>query len=243
MSAVGSAAVQIRRKLGESLASIEKYDAPVEQTTTSSLEALKAFSSGEKLREGGQEDEAIPLFKRAIELDPDFARAHGALGTIYGNLREWEISREYLTRAFELRDQVSENEKLYITAHYHDNVTGDVDKQIEAYEQFKQAYPRDWTPVNNLAVQYNDLGWYEKAVEESRVAVELNPNHAFPYSNLGEALRNLNQLDEAKHVYGEALERGFTYHELFVGPYLIALLEGDEATMQHMADSLTWKAR
>ena len=241
LAAVGKGAVEIRRKLGESLASIEKYDAPVEQTTTSSLEALKAFSLGEKLRASGQEDEAIPFLQRAVELDPDFAKAHGALGTIYGNLREWETSRGYLTRAFELRHQVSEKEELYITAHYHDNVTGDVDKQIGAYEQFKQSYPRDWTPVNNLAVQYSDLGWYEKAVEESRVAVELNPSHAFPYSNLGEALRNLNQLDEAKQVYGDALEKGFTYHELFIGPYLIAFLEGDEETMQRMADSLTGK--
>ena len=130
LAAVGTAAVEIRRNLGESLASIEKYDAPVEQATTSSLEALKAFSRGEKLRASGQEDEAIPLFQRAVELDPDFAHAHGALGTIYGNLREWEASREYLSRAFELRHQVSEREELYITAHYHDNVTGDVDKQI-----------------------------------------------------------------------------------------------------------------
>ena len=243
LAAVGTAAVEIRLKLGESLASIEKYDAPVEQTaTTSSLEALKAFSSGEKLRAGGQEDEAIPLLKRAIELDPDFARAHGALGTIYGNLREWEIAREYNTRAFELRHQVSEREELYITAHYHSNVTGDVDREIEAYELFKQAYPRDWIPVNNLAVQYNDLGWYERAVEEGRVAVELKPNHAFPYSNLAEALRNLNKLAESKQIYGEALEKGFTSRELFIGPYLIAYQEGDEATMQRMADSLVGKS-
>ena len=239
LGAVGTAAVEIRRKLGESLASIEKYDAPVEQATTSSLEALKVFSSGEKLRAGGQEDQAIPLFKRAIELDPDFARAHGVLGTIYGNLREWEISREYLTRAFELRDQVSEREELYITAHYHSAVTGNAEKEIEAYEQFKQAYPRDWTPVNNLAVLFNDLGWFDKAIEESRVAVELNPNHAFPYSNLGEALRSLNQLTEAKQVYSEALEKGFTYHGLYIGRYLIAYQESDQATMQRMADSLS----
>ena len=239
---VGSAAVDIRRKLGESLASIEKYDAPVEQATTSSLEALKAFSHGEKQRASGQEDEAIPLFQRAIELDPDFAKAHGALGTIYANLHEWELAREYNTRAFELRDRVSEREELYITAHFHSTVTGDVDKEIRAYEQYKQDFPRDWTPVNNLAVNYNDLGWYEKAVEESRIAVELNPGHAFPYSNLAEALRSLNQLEEAKRVYNEALEKGYTYHELYIGLYLIGLLEGDEATMQRMAESLTGKS-
>jgi serine/threonine protein kinase/tetratricopeptide (TPR) repeat protein len=238
LAAVGTAAVEIRRKLGESLASIEKYDAPVEQATTSSLEALKAFSRGEKLRESGREDEAIPLFKRAIELDPDFARAYGALGTIYANLKEWEISRDYHTRAYELRHQVSEREELYITAHYHSAVTGDAEREIEAYEEFKLAYPSVWTPVNNLAVQYNDLGWFEKAVEESRVAVELNPNHAFPYSNLGEALRSLNQLTEAKQVYDEALEKGFTYHQLYIGAYLIAYQEGDQETMQRMADSL-----
>ena len=242
LAAVGSAAVDIRRKLGESLASIEKYDAPVEQATTSSLEALKAFSHGEKQRASGQEDEAIPLFQRAIELDPDFAKAHGALGTIYANLHEWELAREYNTRAFELRDRVSEREELYITAHFHSTVTGDVDKEIRAYEQYKQDFPRDWTPVNNLAVNYNDLGWYEKAVEESRIAVELNPGHAFPYSNLAEALRSLNQLEEAKRVYNEALEKGYTYHELYIGLYLIGLLEGDEATMQRMAESLTGKS-
>ena len=241
LGAVGTAAVEIRHNLGESLASIEKYDAPVEQATTSSLEALKAFSRGETLRESGREDEAIPLFRRAIELDPDFAKAYGHLGTIYGNLREWETSSEYLTRAFELRDRVSEKEELYITAHYHDNVTGNIDKQIEAYELFKQTYPRDWTPVNNLSVQYNDLGWFERAVEESRIAMKLNPDHVFPYTNLAEALRSLNQLEDAKRVYGEALERGFTYYDLFIGPYLIAYLEGDEETMQRMADSLAGK--
>jgi len=242
LAAVGTAAVEIRRALGESLASIERFDEPVEKATTSSLEALKAFSRGEKLRASGQESEAIPFLERAIELDPDFAQASGALGTIYANFREWELSREYHTRAFELRDQVSEREELYITAHYHSSVTGDVDKEIAAYELFKQAYPRDWTPANNLSVQYNDLGWYERAVEESRVAVELNPDHVFPYTNLGEALRSLNRRDEAKEVYGQALEKGFTYHDLYIGPYLIAFQEGDAETMQHMAESLAGKS-
>ena len=242
LGAVGTAAVEIRRKLGESLASIEKYDAHIETATTSSLEALKAYSRGQKLRSSGREDEAIPLFKRAIELDPEFAQVYGALGTIYANFKERETAEEYNTRAYELRDQVSEREELYITAHYHSSVTGNANKEIEAYEQFKQAYPRDWTPVNNLSVQYNDLGWFERAVEESRIAVELNPSHVFPYTNLAEALRSLNQLTEAKEIYHQALEQGFTYRDLYIGPYLIAFLEGDQETMQGMAESLAGKS-
>ena len=238
LAAVGTATVKIRRELGESLASIDQYNAPIVQATTSSLEALKAFSRGEKQKASGREEEAIPLFKRAVELDPDFAQAYGALGTIYGNLREWETSREYLTRAFELRDQVSQREELYIRAHYHGAVTGDAVREIEAYEAFKHFYPRDSTPYNNLAVTYNDLGWFEEALVESRMAMVLNPNHAFSYSNLGEALRSLNQLTAAKNIYAETLEKGFTYHGLYIGAYLIAYQEGDEATMQRMADSL-----
>ncbi len=242
LGAVGTAAVEIRHKLGESLASIEKYDAPVETATTSSLEALKAYSRGQKLRSSGREEEAIPLFKRAIELDPEFAQVYGALGTIYANLKERETAEEYNTRAYELRDQVSEREELYITAHYHSSVTGNADKEIEAYEQFKLAYPRDWTPVNNLSVQYNELGWFERAIEESRIAVELNPGHVFPYTNLAEALRSLNRLTEAKEIYQQALDKGFTYRDLYIGPYLIAFLEGDQETMQGMADSLAGKS-
>jgi serine/threonine protein kinase/tetratricopeptide (TPR) repeat protein len=242
LAAVGTAAVEIRRELGESLVSIEKYDAPVEQATTSSLDALKNFSRGERLRESGREDEAIPLFKRAVELDPNFAMAYGALGTIYANLHEWEVARQYNTQAYELRDRVSEREELYITAHYHSAVTGDVDQEIAAYELFKQAYPRDWTPVNNLSVQYNDLGWFERAVDESRLALDLNPSHVFPYTNLGEALRSLGQLDEARRVYDEAMQKGFTYRDIFIGPYLIAFLEGDQETMKRMAESLTGKS-
>jgi tetratricopeptide (TPR) repeat protein len=242
LSAVGTAAVEIRLELGESLVSIDKYDAPVEKATTSSLDALKNFSRGERLRESGREDEAIPLFKRALELDPNFAMAYGALGTIYANLREWEVARDYNTQAFELRDRVSEREELYITAHYHSAVTGDADQEIAAYELFKQAYPRDWTPVNNLSSKYNELGWFERAADESRLAVELNPSHVFPYTNLGEALRSLNKLDDAKRVFADAQAKGFTYRDVFIGPYLIAFSEGDKETMQRMAESLNGKS-
>jgi serine/threonine protein kinase/tetratricopeptide (TPR) repeat protein len=241
LGAVGRAAVRMRRELGESLASIEQFDAPVEQATTSSLEALKVLALGDQARIQGTETEAIPLYKRALELDPDFALAHARLGTAYANLYEWDDAVYHKTQAFELRDRVSERERFYITGHYHQTVTGDLSQQIEAYELFKQAYPRDPIAANNLCSNYNDIGWYQKALEECQLAMSLDPGQPLHYTNLAAAYRNLNRIPEAKQVLQEARDRGFVRSSLFENLFLIAYLEGDEATMQQMAEAMAGK--
>src|SRR5262249_33520502 len=158
LGAVGKAASSLRGKLGETLASIQKFDAPVEEATTSSLDALKAFSLGEAERAKGDEYAAIPFYKRAVELDPNFAVAYARLGQSYANTAQEGPATENTKLAFERRDRASEREKLYITTHYNDIVTGDINKSNEAYKLWQQTYPRDSIPPNNLAVSYAGIG-------------------------------------------------------------------------------------
>jgi serine/threonine protein kinase len=175
LGAVGKAASRLRGKLGESLASIKKFDAPVEEATTSSLEALKAFSLGEAERSKGSELTAIPFYKHAIELDPNFAVAYARLGQSYANTGQSELAAENTKLAFERRDRASELEKLYISTHYYDNVTGELDKSIEAYQLWKRTYPRDSIPPNNLGVAYNTMGKYDQGLEEAQATMRLDP--------------------------------------------------------------------
>ncbi|MCH6554967.1 MAG: protein kinase, partial [Acidobacteria bacterium] len=149
LAALGHAASRLRGKLGESLASIEALDTPLEEATTTSLEALKALSLGDARRAQGPETESIPFYRRALELDPNFALAYARLGTIYGNIGEREQAEEFRRKAFELRDRVSERERLYITAHYYTSVTFEIEKARQTYELWTQTYPRDSTPRNN----------------------------------------------------------------------------------------------
>lgn len=243
LAAVGDAAVRMRRGLGESLASIEKFDAPVEQATTSSLEALRALSLGEETRVRGQEPDAIPMFKRALELDPDFAIAHARLGTIYGNLQEWDEAIEHKTRAFELRDRVDQKERFYITSHYHATVTRELSKLIDSYQLYKQTYPRDWTPANNLASEYDAIGWYHKASEEAELALELNPDHPLPYGNLASAYLHLNRIEDAKAVLDRAFAKEFESVFLQAKRYEVAYLEGDHETMRAILDVVAGRPR
>lgn len=231
LTALGTAASRLRGKLGESLASIQKLDAPVERATTPSLEALKAFSLGEVERAKGSTLTSISLYKRAVELDPNFALAHARLGTVYDNVGESALGREHRTRAFELRGRVSEYEKLYIMAHYYNSITGEIDKAQETYQIWKRTYPRDWTPYNNLAVNYNNLGQYEKAIEEARQAMELEPNHPLPFTNLGWAYAALGRFDEARATFEVALKQNLVEPAMHEILYRIAYLQGDEAGM------------
>jgi tetratricopeptide (TPR) repeat protein len=174
LRALGEAATKLREKLGESLASIQKFDAPIEQATTSSLEAFKAFSLGVEQQLKGNYFEAIPLFKRATEIDPNFALAYARLASVYNNSGELGLAAEASQKAYDLRDRVSERERLFISMSYYGNVTGEVEKYIETLELWKRTYPRDVVPRNNLALEYNAIGQYEKAVEEAREAIRLN---------------------------------------------------------------------
>ncbi|HKZ52927.1 MAG TPA: tetratricopeptide repeat protein, partial [Candidatus Acidoferrales bacterium] len=236
LGALGQGVSRIRSQLGESLASIQKYDAPVEDATTASLDALKAFSQGEEMRAKGRHPDAIPFYQRAIELDPNFAVAHARLGTVYGNLGQSELARAHRVKAFELRDRVSELERLYITAHYFNSVTGEIEKARQTYELWKQTYPRDFTPPNNLAVIYDQLGQYDKAVEAAREALALEPNHALPYVNLGFSYLNLGKFDEAKAIFQKSVQQQLDDAFTHFGLYLIGFVEGDTAAMQRELD-------
>jgi tetratricopeptide (TPR) repeat protein len=230
--------VKFREKLGESLQSIQKFDAPIEQGTTSSLEAFKAFSLGVEQQLKGEYGEAIPLFKRATEIDLNFALAYGRLASMYYTNRQYQFAAAASEKAFELRDRVSERERLYISAGHFDNVTGEVEKYLETLELWKRTYPRDASPPNNLAVKYNELGLFDKAVAEAREAIRLNPNSASGYSLAAAALVGLNRFDEAKQVIGEAQALKFETVAMRRTLYRIAFVQGDAVTMQHQIEWL-----
>jgi tetratricopeptide (TPR) repeat protein len=235
LGALGQAAAKLREKLGESLTSIQKFDAPIEQGTTSSLEALKAFSVGCELLLASKIREAIPSLKRAVELDPNFALAYYELEVAYRNTRQLGMAAEYAQKAFELRERVSEREKLLISLSYYTSVTRELDKQVEVAEALRRDYPRNYQHPNSLSIRYRELGQYEKAVETAREAIRLNPDWVPPQSNLAFALIRLNRFEEAKEIY-ESAQRTLdssTYHSRL---YEIGFVHGDTAAMKQQVD-------
>lgn len=232
LPALGKAISTLRERLGEPASSIKKFDAPMEQATTPSLAALKAFSIGEEKRAQGDQVGAVSFYLSAIDLDPNFALAYGTLGTIYRNLGELDRAVQFQSKAFALRNRVSEPERLYITAHYYQDVTGEVDKAIVTYEVWAQTYPQDWSPHNNLAVMNLELGHAEKAAVEGREAVRLNPKNTLAYNNLASAYLRLNRFDDAKTTYEAALAEKLDSFSIHRGLYSIAFVAGDLAGIQ-----------
>ncbi len=228
---LGEAATKLREKLGESLASIQTFDAPIEQATTPSLEALKAYSLGREQHLNGHYLEAIPLLKHATELDPNFALAYAAQSSAYNNTQQSELALETSQKAYELRYRASEREKLYISSSYYNDTTREVDKHIEILELWKQTYPRDFSPRNNLAFQYNNLGLFEKTIDETTGAIRLNPNVAASYSNLARALIGLNRFSESRQVVEQALAKSLESTPLHNSLYVIAFVLHDMASM------------
>lgn len=236
LSAVGQSATKLREKLGESLASLQKYDAPIEQVTTASLEALKAYSLGRELHLKGKEPEAIPLLKRAIELDPNFARAYDALSYSYGNMGQRELAREASKKAFEFRDRASEYERLKAESNYYTLVTGELEKAIETLELLTRTYPRDYMAHNSLANRYNASGRYERGIEEARETVRLNSNLVFGYVHLANGFIRLNRFDETRKAYEQGLAQKPDRTGFHTGLYTIAFVQGDMAAMQQQID-------
>ena len=236
LGAVGKAASSLRGKLGESLASVQKFDAPIEGATTSSLEALKAFSLGEAEREKGSELASIPLYKRAIELDPNFAIAYAHLGQVYDNSGLNGPAIESTKEAFARRERTSELEKLYISTHYYGIVTGELDKSIDAYHLWKRTYPRDNVPTNNLSVDYATVGRWDEALPEAQETMRLAPNSALSYRNLAADYLGLNRLAEAKALREKQVAAKLDNVNDHGQVYVIAFLEGDTAAMQREAD-------
>jgi tetratricopeptide (TPR) repeat protein len=241
ISTLGKAATKIREKFGESLSSIQKYDVPIHQATTSSLDALKAFSLGVENQLKGKYLEAIPFFKRATEMDPKFARAYASMSSMYYNTRQYDLAADTSRKAYELRDRVGEHERLYINQIYYDNVTGELDKYLETLELWKRTYPRDSAPHNNLAVKYNELGQFDKAAEEAREAIRLNPNSASGHSLLAMSSVGLNRFDEAKEIIRQALSQKLENLRMHQNLYRIAFVQGDAAGVKREIDWATGK--
>src|SRR5262249_19730736 len=223
-------------KLGESLISIQKFDAPLE-LTTSSLEALKAYSLGAEQTGRGRFLEAIPFYKHATELDPNFASAYAALAVQYNNTGQPKLAAEYHEKAFALRDRVTELEKLRITYFYYAYVTGEVDKAIEVLELNKRTYPRDPRALVSLSFTYGNSGQWEKAAEAAREAIRIDPNRAIAYGNLAESFIRLNRLSEAKAVVEQAQQQKLDFTEFHRDLYWIAFINTDAAAMQQQ---LSW---
>jgi len=236
LRALGQAATALRKKLGESLSSVDKFDAPLDQVTTPSLEALKALSVGRKILQEKGPEAAIPSFKRAIELDPNFAAAYSALGISYVNLREPGLASENLQRAYDLRDKVGEREKFRIAANYYLLVTGELEKAIQTYETWAQTYPRNNEPWGNLGVDYTYLGQYDSAVNSSLEDLRLFPGSAAAFTNLVGLYTALNRLEDAKAKYQEAVAHKVNNPFLHGNRYGVAFYEGDVGEMLRQVD-------
>jgi serine/threonine protein kinase/Flp pilus assembly protein TadD len=235
LDALGEAASKLRAQLGESLTSVQKFDAPLQQETTSSLEALKAYSLGRKAQAEKGSAAALPFFQRAIELDPNFASAIEVVGITYSSLGQSDRANEYLTKAFNLRDRASEREKLHITSSYYFFVTGELDKAAETFREWEESYPKDDRAPLNFAFLYETEGRYEPAAEQTQKAVRLNPDNVTSYDNLALVSLALNRFDDALKTYDEAMGRKLDDDTLHLVPYGIAFLQSDAKVMSEQA--------
>ena len=236
LTALGLAASRLRSKLGESLASVHKLDKPLEEATTSSLAALKAFSEGEETRDKSGDEESVLFYQHAVELDPNFALAYARLGTVYGNSGDRGHAIEYHTKAYELRERVTDRERFYITAHYYEAL-GDIPKEIETYELWLKSYPTDSIPQLNVGIDYAELGQFDKALAASRKALELDPSSQLNYVNTAAYFMVNGRLDEAKQILRRAFDAGMDSVSLRFMQSVIAFHEGDGATVQR---NLEW---
>jgi serine/threonine protein kinase/tetratricopeptide (TPR) repeat protein len=239
LEALSDAASNLRQKLGESLATVQKYDAPLADATTSSLEALKAYTTGRKLRNEKGEAAALPYLQRAIELDPNFAVGYEAVGVVYGNMGETSRANEYFTKAFELREHASEVEKLSIESSYYRQVTGELDKAAQIYQEWISSYPRNNVPYNSLGIVYSSQGQFEKSLDEYRDSLRLEPNGLPPFVNLTNSFMALQRFDEARQTIQQAHERKLDSFALRNAQYALAFLGNNTAAM---SEELRWFA-
>jgi serine/threonine protein kinase/Flp pilus assembly protein TadD len=235
LQALGQTATTLRARLGESLATMNKFDKPLEEATTSSLEALQAYTEARRVQGEKGEAEAIPLLKHAVELDPNFALAYVDLGIFYRF--ETNLAAENIKSAYQLRERVSEREKFYISATYYMTVTGELEKAVQQYQLWVQEYPRDEEAYNDLAVAYGFLGQHEKATSWFQQALALNPDDGVASTNLAQNYIALNRLDEAKVTVDRALARKSNYPGLHEILYTLNFLQNDTAGMQQQ---LAW---
>jgi DNA-binding winged helix-turn-helix (wHTH) protein/tetratricopeptide (TPR) repeat protein len=236
LEALGKTASEMRNKLGESLSTVQKFDTPLEQATTGSLEALQAYSLGRRISAGADWAAAVPFYRRAISLDPKFAMAYARLGMNYRNLGETALGSENSRKAFELRDQVSEVEKFYIDSHYYLVTVGNLEKAVQVCEIWAQTYPRDWVAQVDLADDYSKLGEHHKALSHALESVGLSPT-AVSYNNLLYQYLDLNRLNEARLTAEEAQAKRLESPTLHVGLYRVDFLQNDA---RGMAQQVVW---
>jgi tetratricopeptide (TPR) repeat protein len=232
LPAVGKAASSLRGKLGESLASIQKFDTPVTEATTSSLEALKAYAAADEMRNAGGEAESLPLFEHAVELDPNFAQAYARLAAIYSNVGEEDRAGQAARKAFDLRERVSERERYYIAGHYY-FATGDIEKEKENLELAIKAYPNDSTALGNLALVYNlYYGQFDKAIPLASEASRVEPNSPFGYVHTSIPYMALNRVEEARSLLQRAVDAKADNLFVHQALYEVAFMNGDADEMQ-----------
>jgi tetratricopeptide (TPR) repeat protein/tRNA A-37 threonylcarbamoyl transferase component Bud32 len=241
LKALGNAAISLRGKLGESLSTVEKYATPVEEATTSSLEALKAYSLGLKTWFAKGDTASVPFFKRAVDIDPNFAMAYASMATAYYDVNETGRAAENMRKAYGLREKVSERERFYIESGYYELLTGELEKAAQADELWQQTYPRDDLPYMRLGFDSATRGNWEKALEEWRVAMHLDPDNGILYYVLGLAYMSGNQLDEAEAVYKQAEERKLEGETILQGHYWLAFLKGNAAQMAQLVSAAMGK--
>ncbi len=242
LTALGQAASRLREKLGESLASIQKHNAPIEQVTTSKLEALRFYSLGLEQHSSGRYADAIPFYTRAIEVDQRFAIAYARLATCYNFTKQYDLARAASSKAYEYRERSSAREKLYVEWNYFGAVTGEIDKAAEALDVWKRTFPRDWEPHNLLAVRYTLTGPFKEAVNEATEAVSLNPKEPKAHANLANGFIGLNQFEEGKQVLRNALGQKLETDSMHQHLYNLAFINGDAAGVKEQIDWASSKA-
>lgn len=240
IAALGKAASGLRTQLGENQSSLERYDVPLDFATTSSLDALQAYRTGQTLYRSGKRHEAVPFLERAVELDPQFCSAYGMLGAVYHSLGDDEASKEDFTKAFALKDRrLTQEENFRTTAFYHSAITGNLEKEIAILELYKQVYPRSASAHSMLGIAYATSGRTEEALQEFYWAIDdaRAPTSAF-YSNASQALLILGRFDEAKKILDQWKQKGSFTPFQAAFRYKIAYFEGDSATMERLAHEI-----
>jgi eukaryotic-like serine/threonine-protein kinase len=232
LDSLDDVSAEMREKLGESLASIKKFDTPLKTSMTASMDALKFYTFATKSISEGRIDEAITFYKQAIEIDPNYAGAYASLATTYGSKGQMTAAKEMTEKAFSLRNRMTERERQKVTGLYYVFVTGELDKDIENLEAAKVAFPREDVIPLNLGASYNDLGKFSKAEENARIALKMSPNLFFAYSNLARYLAKQSRFAESKAVYEDAIKHNLDNEQISQGLFTVAFVNGDEAEMQ-----------
>jgi len=240
LKALGDITGQLRSRLGESLATVQRFDTPIEDATTPSLEALQAYSLGRAtMVQKGESSSCIPFFQRAIRLDPDFAIAYAALGNAYSNLGEMGLAQSNMRRSYQLRQRASEHERLYIESHYYQFGTGDLTKATATYETWAALYPNDVAPRTDLAVIWSDLGRFDPSLEQAKAALSLAPDESQNYANVVNAYISQNRVSEARAVIEQAVAHNLDSSDLRLYRFDLAFLEHDA---NEINEQMKWAA-